>query len=342
MSLFRDQSKKKGRWSRAKLLIKQRGRKKDSTCPGKVGGWLGLGYPDRRHRAPNLRLFFFDLVLLSSPSQSRRFLRVRFLPSPTLRSVSPTSRHSRRSRCRESGSTVRRGWLLLLACFKNSERNDAVVTSVAFSHVASLRPAHPRRLIFSENGEWRNRLTNRKQFPSERDSSLMYLHSCVCVPFRVEQTTPFSVTLGRNAAVTALVVPSYRFPDFHPTSPALSRRSDNACGLQQRFILDNQKSPGVPISKSWAQFCHSIFFLPFFIAWIDVDSVWFPLPVSLLLLAVYRQKERKETHVPELARHVKLTINSRHLCFLIVWYCGEHQPKMGIRSFLKFLLMALL
>jgi hypothetical protein len=31
------------------------------------------------------------------------------------------------------------------------------------------------------------------------------------------------------------------------------------------------------------------------------------------LLAIYRQKERKETHVPQLARHVKLTINSRHL-----------------------------
>jgi hypothetical protein len=45
MSLFRDQSKtkKKADEVRAKLLIKQRGRKKDSTCPGKVGGaWFGL------------------------------------------------------------------------------------------------------------------------------------------------------------------------------------------------------------------------------------------------------------------------------------------------------------
>lgn len=184
MSLFRDQSKKKKADEvRAKLLIKQRGRKKDSTCPGKVGG-LGLGYPDSRaasgHQISAFSfsiLFFFPLLL--SPAGSCAF---GFYPPPQPSVLfSPTSRHSRRSRCRESGSTVRRGRLLLLACFKNSERNDAVVTSVAFSHVASLQPAHPVRLIFSENGEWRNRLTNRKQFPSERDSSLMYLHSvCVC------------------------------------------------------------------------------------------------------------------------------------------------------------------
>ncbi len=99
------------------VVDKTRGekKKKGSSCPGNVGG-LGLGNSDSQ---------------AASGTKSPPFLFLLLVPPVPARSVStlptlcflPTSRHSRRSRSGESGSAVRRGRLLLLACFKNSERD---------------------------------------------------------------------------------------------------------------------------------------------------------------------------------------------------------------------------
>jgi hypothetical protein len=223
--------KKKGRWSSCQVVDKTK-REKKRLNVSRQSGWrlVWVTLTVGRHRATKsppflFRSCFFFLSFSVPPVPARSVSTPRpnppfcFLPplvivvAPAVESPVPPSAVAGYYCWLASkiAKETTRSWRVLL--FPTLRVSNQLIRFGWFSQKM-------------ENGEtgW---LIGNNFLPREIHLLCTYT-VCACVPFRVEQTTPFSVTLGRNAAVTALVVPSYRFPDFYPTSPALSRRSDNA------------------------------------------------------------------------------------------------------------------
>ena len=137
-------------------------REKNSACPGQVGG-LGFGLLWQSGgigQQISAFSFFFHLFYSFFPFPPVPARSVSTQPSvlfPHLSSL--TSLPFQRVRFR------RPPWPVIIAGLLQKQRKKRVVTSVCFPTLR-VRPAHPGRLIFSENGGWRNRLT--KKQPSER------------------------------------------------------------------------------------------------------------------------------------------------------------------------------